>query len=42
MSIYELPTDLTAPVDDGACDHLLGAPLPDLVLDSSPGPVDVA
>lgn len=42
MSIYELPTDLTAPVDDGACDHLLGAPLPDLVLDSSQGPVDVA
>jgi peroxiredoxin len=42
VSIYELPTDLPAPVDDGACDRLLGAQLPDLVLDSSRGPVHLA
>jgi peroxiredoxin len=29
-------------VDDGACDHLLGLPVPALVLPSSQGPVDLA
>jgi peroxiredoxin len=42
MSIYQLPPDLPAPVDDGACDHLPGVRLPELVLDSSRGPVDLA
>jgi peroxiredoxin len=41
MSIYQLPADLPAPVDDGACDHLLGLPLPSLTLDSSEGPVSM-
>ncbi len=39
MSIYQLPRDLPIPVDDGACDHLLGAAAPALVLESSRGPV---
>ena len=30
------------PVDDGACDHLPGAALPSLVLDTSQGPLDLA
>jgi peroxiredoxin len=30
------------PVDDGACDHLLGAEVPRLVLESSQGPIDLA
>jgi peroxiredoxin len=42
MSLYALPADLPVPVDDGACDHLLGQAAPELVLDSSRGPVDVA
>jgi peroxiredoxin len=42
VSIYELPADLPAPVDDGACDHLHGMPVPHLVLDSSQGPFDLA
>jgi peroxiredoxin len=41
MSIDALPADLPVPVDDGACDHLAGAPLPALVLESSRGPVDL-
>jgi peroxiredoxin len=41
MSIYTLPEGLPAPVDDGACDHLLGMTVPDLTLDSSSGPVDL-
>jgi len=36
------PQPVPAPVDDGACDHLLGLPIPSLVLDSSQGPVDLA
>ena len=36
-----LPPDLPVPEDDGAADHLPGADLPDLVLDSSQGPVNV-
>jgi peroxiredoxin len=39
--VYTLPPDLPVPVDDGAADHLLGAEVPALVLDSSQGPVDV-
>jgi peroxiredoxin len=42
VSIYQLPADLPAPVDDGACDHLPGMHAPALVLDSSQGPVDLA
>jgi len=38
---YSLPEGLVAPVDDGAADHLTGAELPDLVLPSSHGPVNV-
>jgi peroxiredoxin len=32
-----LPADLPVPVDDGACDHLRGARLPDLALPSTDG-----
>jgi peroxiredoxin len=39
---YSLPADLPAPADDGAADHLPGAPVPSLVLDSSRGLVDLA
>ncbi|MEK6276117.1 MAG: peroxiredoxin [Actinomycetota bacterium] len=42
MSLYELPADLPAPIDDGACDHLQGLAVPALVLESSHGPVDLA
>ena len=42
MSVYSLPPDLPVPVDDGACDHLVGLEVPALVLDSSQGPVDLA
>lgn len=38
---YALPHDLPVPVDDGACDHLVGLELPSLALVSSRGPVDV-
>ena len=38
---YTLPADLPVPVDDGAADHLTGAMLPDLVLSSSQGAVNV-
>jgi peroxiredoxin len=38
---YTLPRDLPVPVDDGAADHLTGAMLPDLVLSSSQGAVNV-
>jgi peroxiredoxin len=41
VSLYVLPDDLPAPVDDGACDHLEGMPLPALTLDSSQGPVSL-
>jgi peroxiredoxin len=36
-----LPEGLPVPEDDGAADHLTGAELPDLVLQSSQGPVNV-
>lgn len=35
--IYTLPVDLPVPVDDGACDHLIGLPLPDLALRATDG-----
>jgi peroxiredoxin len=38
---YVLPADLPVPVDDGAAAHLTGAELPDLVLPSSQGAVNV-
>ena len=38
---YVLPEGLPIPVDDGAADHLNGAELPDLVLPSSQGGVNV-
>ncbi len=39
---YVLPEDLPVPEDDGAADHLPGAAIPALVLESSAGPVDLA
>jgi peroxiredoxin len=39
--VYTLPPNLPVPEDDGAADHLVGMKLPQLVLDSSAGPVDV-
>jgi peroxiredoxin len=38
---YTLPEGLPVPVDDGGADHLAGAKLPDLVLPSSHGAVNV-
>jgi peroxiredoxin len=40
--VYSLPPNLPAPEDDGAADHLSGLAIPDLTLDSSQGPVDLA
>jgi peroxiredoxin len=42
MSLHTLPEGLPVPVDDGACDHLTGLPIPALMLPSSHGPVDLA
>ena len=39
---YALPDDLPVPEDDGAADHLPGATVPRVVLESSAGPVDLA
>jgi peroxiredoxin len=39
---YTLPPGLPVPEDDGAADHLAGAAVPAVVLDSSQGPVDLA
>jgi peroxiredoxin len=39
--VYSLPPNLPVPADDGAADHLTGLELPDLVLDSSQGRVNV-
>ncbi len=36
-NVYELPEDLPAPEDDGACDHLTGMTLPSVVLQSTSG-----
>ncbi len=41
-NVYQLPDNLPAPVDDGACAHLEGMPVPTLELESSLGPVDLA
>jgi peroxiredoxin len=39
----ELPVDLPVPQDDGACDHLIGAPIPELWLASTSGyPINLA
>lgn len=35
--LTELPKDLPIPVDDGACDHLLGISLPSIALPSTQG-----
>jgi peroxiredoxin len=40
--LHTLPANLPVPEDDGAADHLPGAELPHVTLDSSLGPVDVA
>jgi peroxiredoxin len=42
VSLHQLPSDLPIPVDDGAADHLVGLEVPELRLDSSEGPVDLA
>jgi len=39
---YLLPEGLPVPEDDGACAHLPGLSVPDLVLPSSAGPVNLA
>ena len=39
--LYALPPGLPVPVDDGACDHLMGRMLPQLTLESSLGPVSL-
>jgi peroxiredoxin len=36
-NLYELPTDLPVPVDDGACDHLPGSAMPSVKLQSTTG-----
>jgi peroxiredoxin len=41
LDVYSLPPDLPVPEDDGGADHLPGLELPDLVLGSSRGPVNV-
>ena len=42
MSLYQLPENLPAPVDDGACSHLEGMAVPRLELESTLGPVELA
>jgi peroxiredoxin len=39
--VYTLPPDLPVPEDDGAAEHLVGMMLPQLVLESSRGPVSL-
>ena len=36
-SLQDLPDNLPRPVDDGACDHLTGVTMPDVVLPSTKG-----
>ncbi|MEM8575853.1 MAG: peroxiredoxin [Pseudomonadota bacterium] len=36
-SLQDLPDDLPQPVDDGACDHLTGVTMPDVILPSTKG-----
>ncbi|KAG5715756.1 hypothetical protein E4T56_gene14247, partial [Termitomyces sp. T112] len=40
----DLPLNLPVPVDDGACDHLVGTSLPPIILPSTAAgaPVDVS
>jgi peroxiredoxin len=38
-NLYELPENLPVPVDDGACDHLLGIHMPSVALPSTAGRV---
>ncbi len=43
VDLSSVPTDLPAPLDDGACAHLVGLPMPPIVLEAtSGGPVDLA
>ncbi len=35
--LYQLPDNLPIPIDDGACDHLVGRTLPSLLLKTSSG-----
>lgn len=43
MTLHKLPKDLPAPVDDGACNHLIGLQLPSLSLMATEGSaVDLA
>ena len=42
MSLYQLPHNLPAPVDDDGCAHLEGMAVPSLELESTLGPVDLA
>lgn len=35
--LYSVPPNLVAPVDDGACDHLVGLEIPDLSLPATDG-----
>ena len=39
--VYSLPPNLPIPVDDGATNHLVGLALPDLVLPSSQGDLNI-
>ena len=39
--VYTLPEGLPVPTDDGAADHLIGLELPDLMLESSVGAVNL-
>ena len=42
-NLYQLPDNLPVPVDEGACDHLLGLTLPDVELQSTAGtPINLA
>ena len=41
QELFPLPPNLPVPEDDGAADHLLDLELPDLVLESSQGGVNV-
>jgi peroxiredoxin len=41
--LFTVPADLPVPLDDGACDHLIGIRLPDVALESTRGrSVDLA
>lgn len=37
MNLHDLPENLPAPQDDGACDHLPGLRLPSVVLPATNG-----